>query len=601
MPKLAIDIEARLAQFQDSLAKIERDAGGVARQLETAFGGLSTALGALGATVSVGAFAAFVKDGIAAQAALDDLAQSTTLTVETLSKLRDLARITGVDLGQVSSVAARVARSVGEAAGGNEALVKAFADLGISVRDLQSLSPDQIFERFSSAISTADNQQRAFAVGAAIAGRSLQELAPFLRDVAERGLGVASVTADQAKAAADLEDAVRELGGAFDTLKLQLASGVVPILREVLDDFTTGIRLAGSFSEALRLFGVGINPFRDLPGNLAAVREELDKLQAQRRLRVAGAEFTGDLDERIADAQKQLEFLKAQQARAALAGRTGPEFQDGRDRAVQGAGRTRIGDSSLRTGQPERPARAARGESDAARGAREFEEERERRYRQAVAEANREIEDRNKLLSDELRAQRQLIDAIDEQERLDREAGLAANGGRSALQALEEQQRRNVDVARELGLTFTSAFEDAVVAGKDLSDVLEGLGQDFARLILRQTVTQPLANAASEALKGLNLGNLFGGLFGGARADGGPVFAGRAYLVGERGPELFVPRSAGNIVPNGAGGASITNVYNIDARADRAAIVAEIRASEQRTLAQVLDARTRGGQFARAF
>lgn len=44
-----------------------------------------------------------------------------------------------------------------------------------------------------------------------------------------------------------------------------------------------------------------------------------------------------------------------------------------------------------------------------------------------------------------------------------------------------------------------------------------------------------------------------------ARASGGPVSAGRPYLVGEHGPELMVPGRAGTVVPNGAGGAiSIT-------------------------------------------
>tara|TARA_R100000234_G_C4959115_1_gene160961 strand:- start:225 stop:881 length:657 start_codon:yes stop_codon:yes gene_type:complete len=37
------------------------------------------------------------------------------------------------------------------------------------------------------------------------------------------------------------------------------------------------------------------------------------------------------------------------------------------------------------------------------------------------------------------------------------------------------------------------------------------------------------------------------------RADGGPVMGGRPYMVGERGPELFVPKSSGTIIPNGAG------------------------------------------------
>ena len=36
----------------------------------------------------------------------------------------------------------------------------------------------------------------------------------------------------------------------------------------------------------------------------------------------------------------------------------------------------------------------------------------------------------------------------------------------------------------------------------------------------------------------------------GKRAMGGPVSAGGAYLVGERGPEIIVPRSAGTVIPN---------------------------------------------------
>lgn len=35
-------------------------------------------------------------------------------------------------------------------------------------------------------------------------------------------------------------------------------------------------------------------------------------------------------------------------------------------------------------------------------------------------------------------------------------------------------------------------------------------------------------------------------------ADGGPAYASRPYLVGEQGPELFVPAQSGRIIPNGA-------------------------------------------------
>lgn len=68
-----------------------------------------------------------------------------------------------------------------------------------------------------------------------------------------------------------------------------------------------------------------------------------------------------------------------------------------------------------------------------------------------------------------------------------------------------------------------------------------------------------LAEAVSQAV---------GGLFAGARADGGPVLGGGAYLVGERGPEVFRPTSAGAVEPIGTGAVNVTlNLANGDARA----------------------------------
>jgi tape measure domain-containing protein len=49
----------------------------------------------------------------------------------------------------------------------------------------------------------------------------------------------------------------------------------------------------------------------------------------------------------------------------------------------------------------------------------------------------------------------------------------------------------------------------------------------------------------------------------GGRAAGGPVAGSGAYLVGERGPELFMPGRSGTIVPNGGGGTNVT--VNVDA------------------------------------
>jgi TP901 family phage tail tape measure protein len=76
-----------------------------------------------------------------------------------------------------------------------------------------------------------------------------------------------------------------------------------------------------------------------------------------------------------------------------------------------------------------------------------------------------------------------------------------------------------------------------------------------------------------ESIKGLfsgeGLGFSFSDLFGGARATGGPVMPNKAYLVGENGPEMFMPSHAGAIIPNGSGSNSgNTFNFNISEKAD---------------------------------
>lgn len=81
----------------------------------------------------------------------------------------------------------------------------------------------------------------------------------------------------------------------------------------------------------------------------------------------------------------------------------------------------------------------------------------------------------------------------------------------------------------------------------------------------------------------------------GARAAGGPVSAGKNYLVGERGPEIFSPSSSGSIIPNNRTGGSVSN--------DNRTITINITASpgmNERTLADLVVARLDGRQAALA-
>ncbi len=79
------------------------------------------------------------------------------------------------------------------------------------------------------------------------------------------------------------------------------------------------------------------------------------------------------------------------------------------------------------------------------------------------------------------------------------------------------------------------------------SSILSDLARILARLLIIQALNAAFGGGGTAAAVGVGAGvNLAG-----QRADGGPVSAGRSYLVGEEGPEVFTPKQAGNITPNG--------------------------------------------------
>jgi phage-related minor tail protein len=91
-------------------------------------------------------------------------------------------------------------------------------------------------------------------------------------------------------------------------------------------------------------------------------------------------------------------------------------------------------------------------------------------------------------------------------------------------------------------------------------------------------------------------------------ADGGPVSAGSSYVVGEQGPELFVPHASGTIVPNnkmgggsGSGSGSVTVNYNIAAGVSRAELVPILEQERRRLKAEIPDMVRRGGGYRAAF
>lgn len=154
-------------------------------------------------------------------------------------------------------------------------------------------------------------------------------------------------------------------------------------------------------------------------------------------------------------------------------------------------------------------------------------------------------------------------------------------------------------LAQDVGDTIANSFEDAIFTGQKLSTVLRQLALDLMRMLFNQMITQQLA---------ASIGTFFGmPPLPGFRAQGGSVNARSPYIVGEKGPELFVPGSSGAIVPNnklaaaGEGGGSVNITYNIQSGVSRAELAPILENERKRLKAEIPDMVRRGGSYRAAF
>ena len=155
---------------------------------------------------------------------------------------------------------------------------------------------------------------------------------------------------------------------------------------------------------------------------------------------------------------------------------------------------------------------------------------------------------------------------------------------RDAADAMQRSARANAAAWREFGQVAERSLNDLIFSGKKFSDVLRDIAKSLGEMFLKWALFGP---GGSGGLFGSLFNSIFGGLFGGgipsldlgglgdlgmvsplpSFAGGGSVSAGVPVMVGENGPEVFMPSTAGAIIPNGGGaGPQVNIVNNIDAR-----------------------------------
>lgn len=202
------------------------------------------------------------------------------------------------------------------------------------------------------------------------------------------------------------------------------------------------------------------------------------------------------------------------------------------------------------------------------------------------------------------------LEVIERDPRNPRDGTRAADGW---MQVLDDYMAHVSDAAAQVENIFAvtaqgveDAFLQATRTGKlSFSSMLRDMGDELLRSTFRKLMQELLKTEAVQD----GLWAVFQA-FGGGMATGGRPQMGRAYLVGEQGPELFVPDHSGTVVPNHqlgaaapAGGPTVVVQQHveisIDASTDRAQVAAIVDRGMRASEARIYESLRRDGAMAR--
>ena len=538
LARLVVALEAQTAKYEKKLDAANRKLDRFARQQKTALNSIKSAFLSLGTAVSAIALTNMIRQSVQAADSAAKLSQQIGISVEALTGLKLGVELGGAQLEDLNKGLTRLARAASDAGNGLATQKRAFDDLGVSVMGANGqLRPvESILRDISDAFSTMENGTRKAARAQELFGRSGAMLIPFLNEgskgldaIIQRSERLGVVWSTEAAAGAEqFDDNLLLLTYAAKGFSTQITQGLLPTLTglsAIMVDLAENSSLAAKAVSGIKAIFVPIATGALVLGDgLETLAKRIAALAASATLLFRGDfdgiktvidKFNSDTEARFAKTVERIKALNGELTRE-LAKGSGPV----QSTYVPGA--------------------------------------------TFVGESDKEASARLKILSDMADFNDELVDQTRErvlkQRELQRESlEPFVMTTRESADDFDNVVFGKFDKMKEQADAFQKTFADNLVMAVDSG--FDGILKSWTRTLL-----QMAARAASSKIfallsqgSGGGLVGAIGGLFGGARAAGGPVSGGRSYLVGEKGPELFMPRGSGNIARSGSfGGTNIT-------------------------------------------
>ena len=230
---------------------------GALRGLTGAAGGLSGALGALAPLLSVAGLVGLAKGALDAGDRMNDLSQSTGVSVESLAKFKKAAALSGTNIDGVAKALVKLSKGMMEASTGNEQASAAFKALGVSITDSKGKlkTSDEVMIQVANRFKAMPDGVAKTALALKLFGKSGAEMVPLLNmggDAIEK-LGSKMTTAFAQKAD-EYNDKLALLSMKVGALGQDLFLTLLPALTAVTDAVSGAVQ-----------------GFNNLPGPIKAV------------------------------------------------------------------------------------------------------------------------------------------------------------------------------------------------------------------------------------------------------------------------------------------------------------------------------------------
>jgi hypothetical protein len=252
------DIKQGMGLLRGELAAVKKAASTGANGvglLNQAAGELKGLFSGLGVAAVVAGIGAIGSNALASADALGKLSQKTGASVQTLSVLRVAVHGSEEDMAQLEKALIALAKRQDDAASGNKEAAAAFKRLGISMADVKSQDPGELFKQIAEKFGDMESGAQKAAVAQAIFGKSGTELIPILNELANGGFSEAEERAkklglylsqDLVDAAAQGKDALGDMKLVAEGMATSFANQVAPVVTQAMADIANSVDTEGS-------------------------------------------------------------------------------------------------------------------------------------------------------------------------------------------------------------------------------------------------------------------------------------------------------------------------------------------------------------------